>query len=124
MYERLQSEMTIGRLRVANRVVMPAMGVNLAAAGGGVTDDIIAFYEARAAGGAGLIITEVTRVAGGAGASDPCQLSACGAADVPGLQRLVDAIHKYDAKVFIQLQHPGRKPRRRSRANSLSRPRR
>ena len=108
MYDRLQSEMTIGRLRVANRVVMPAMGVNLAAAGGGVTDDIIAFYEARAAGGAGLIITEVTRVAGGAGASDPCQLSACGAADVPGLQRLVDAMHKYDAKVFIQLQHPGR----------------
>ena len=35
MYDRLQSEMTIGRLRVANRVVMPAMGVNLAAAGGG-----------------------------------------------------------------------------------------
>ena len=57
MYDRLQSEMTIGRLRVANRVVMPAMGVNLAAAGGGVTDDIIAFYEARAAGGAGLILS-------------------------------------------------------------------
>ena len=108
MYERLQSEMTIGRLRVANRVVMPAMGVNLAAAEGGVTDDIIAFYEARAAGGAGLIITEVTRVTGGAGISDPCQLSACGAADVPGLQRLVDAVHKYDTRRFIQLQHPAR----------------
>ena len=108
MYDRLQSEMTIGCLRIANRVVMPAMGVNLAAPSGGVTDEIIAFYEARAAGGAGLIITEVTRVTEGAGISDPCQLSACRISDIPGLQRLTDAIDKYETKIFIQLQHPGR----------------
>ena len=124
MYDRLQSEMTIGRLRVANRVVMPAMGVNLAAAGGGVTDDIIAFYEARAAGGAGLIITEVTRVAGGAGASDPCQLSACGAADVPGLQRLVDAVHKYDTHTNGVTLTPLGEKVTPWRANSLWLPRR
>ena len=67
MYARLRSEGTIGRLTLANRVVMPAMGVNLASPDGGVTEDIIAFYEARARGGAGLIISEVTRIEGGAG---------------------------------------------------------
>ena len=57
LYGRLRSEGKIGRLTIPNRVVMPAMGTNLSATGGGVTDDIIAFYEARAKGGVGLIIT-------------------------------------------------------------------
>lgn len=104
----LRSEGKIGCLTIPNRVVMPAMGVNLAAPDGGVTDEIIAFYEARARGRTGLIITEVTRVAGGAGISDPCQLAAYRPGDIAGLQRLVDAVHKYDTRIFIQLQHPGR----------------
>jgi len=103
----MSSPISIGRLRLNNRVVMPAMGVNLAALGGGVTEDIIAFYEERARGGAGLLISEVTRVVDGAGGSDPCQLAARGLADIPDLQRLVDAIHKYPTKFFVQLQHPG-----------------
>ncbi|MFA7621233.1 MAG: FAD-dependent oxidoreductase [Aminobacteriaceae bacterium] len=108
MYIRLQSEGRIGRLTIPNRVVMPAMGVNLAAPDGGVTDDIIAFYEARARGGTGLIITEVTRIEGGRGMSDPCQLAAYRVSDIPELQRLTGAVHKYGTRIFIQLQHPGR----------------
>lgn len=108
MYELLHSKEKIGRLTIANRVIMPAMGVNLAAPDGTVTDDIIAFYEARARGGTGLIITEVTRIADGAGISDPCQLAAHRPCDIAGLQRLVDAVHKYETRIFIQLQHPGR----------------
>ena len=103
MYEHLESPVSIGRLNLPNRVFMPAMGVNLAAPEGGVTDDLIAYYEARAHGGVGLIITEVTRIEDGPGASDPCQLAARRPSDVPELQRLIDAIHKYDTKIFIQL---------------------
>ena len=103
----MQSPFSIGRLELKNRVVMPAMGVNLSTQGGGVSDDIIAFYEARARGGVGLIISEVTRVVDGAGASEPCQIAARGIKDVPDLQRLIETIHKYDTKIFIQLQHPG-----------------
>ena len=47
MYQRLKSPVSIGSLQLENRVVMPAMGVNLAAKGGGVSDDVIAYYEAR-----------------------------------------------------------------------------
>lgn len=108
MFERLKAPGTIGRLTLKNRVFMPAMGVFMAAPGGGVNDDIIAFYEARARGGVGLIITEVTRVDGDAGAGEPCQLAAYRPSDVIGLQRIVDTVHKYDTKIFVQLQHPGR----------------
>jgi 2,4-dienoyl-CoA reductase-like NADH-dependent reductase (Old Yellow Enzyme family)/thioredoxin reductase len=104
----LQSHMKIGRLSIPNRVVMPAMGTNIAAAGGGVNDDVIAYYEARARGGVGLIITEITRVADGAGGGEACQLAARRPSDIFELQKLADTIHKYDTKLFVQLQHPGR----------------
>lgn len=107
MYEKLFSPVTIGHVRVKNRVAMTAMGANLAAPGGGVTDDVIAFYEARARGGVGLIISEICRVMDGPGAGEPCQLAARNPADLQGLARLADTIHKYGTKLFIQLHHPG-----------------
>ncbi len=100
--------MNIGQLTIPNRVVMTAMGVFIAAPGGGVNDDIIAYYEARAKGGVGLITTEVTRITDGPGGGEPCQLAARKPSDILELQRLVDTIHKYDTKLFVQLQHPGR----------------
>jgi 2,4-dienoyl-CoA reductase-like NADH-dependent reductase (Old Yellow Enzyme family) len=108
MFDLLFSPVRIGRVEIRNRVAMTPMGVNLGASGGGVTDDIIAFYEARARGGVGLIVSELCRVMDGAGAADPCQLSVRSVCDVPGLARLVDSVRKYGAKVFLQLHHPGR----------------
>ena len=108
MFDKLFSPVRIGGLEIKNRVVMTAMGVGLAAAGGGVNDDIIAFYEARARGGIGLIVSGLCRVMDGAGASEPCQLAARNCADVQGLGRLVDTVHKYGTRMFIQLHHPGR----------------
>ena len=84
MFERLFSPAKIGNLELRNRVAMTAMGVNLAAPGGGVNDDIIAFYEARARGGVGLIISEICRVMDGAGTGMPCQLAARNLGDVAG----------------------------------------
>jgi 2,4-dienoyl-CoA reductase-like NADH-dependent reductase (Old Yellow Enzyme family) len=108
MFPKLFSPVRIGGLEIKNRVAMTAMGVNLAAAGGGVNDDIIAFYEARARGGIGLIVSGLCRVMDGAGAAEPCQLASRNPADVQGLARLMDTVHKYGARMFIQLQHPGR----------------
>ena len=108
MFPRLFSPVRIGRMEIKNRVAMTAMGVNLAVVGGGVNDDLIAFYEARARGGVGLIISGVCRIMDGAGASEPCQLAARNPGDIQGLTRLMDTVHKYGAKMFIQLQHPGR----------------
>jgi len=47
-------------------------------------------------------------VADGAGGGEPCQLAARRPSDISELQKLANAIHKYDSKLFVQLQHPGR----------------
>lgn len=107
MYDTLFSPASIGRLTIPNRVVMTAMGTNLAKAGGGVSADLIAFYEARARGGTGLIISGITRIDDGPGIGEASQMSAISAADAQELQRLVDVIHKYETRFFVQLQHPG-----------------
>jgi 2,4-dienoyl-CoA reductase-like NADH-dependent reductase (Old Yellow Enzyme family)/thioredoxin reductase len=108
MFHKLFSSVRIGGLEIKNRVAMTAMGVGLSAAGGGVNDDIIAFYETRARGEIGLIISEICRVMDGTGAGEPCQLAARNYGDVPGLGRLMDTVHKYGTRMFIQLHHPGR----------------
>ncbi len=86
MYDKLVSPVRIGRVEIKNRVAMPSMGVNLAAAGGGVNDDIMAFYEARARGGVGLILSGVCRVMDGTGASEACQIVARNGGDLQGLE--------------------------------------
>lgn len=107
MFHNLFSPVRIGGLEIKNRVAMTAMEVGLAAAGGGVNDDIIAFYEARARGGVGLIVSGLCRVMDGTGAGASCQLAARNAVDVSGLGRLMDTVHKYGTRMFLQLHHPG-----------------
>ena len=104
----LFSKGRIGSLELRNRIVLPPMGTNMAAFDGEASDSIIAFYEARAKGGCGLIITEITRIDDGPGAGMLHQLSITSPKFVRGLERLADAVHKYDSKVFLQLHHPGR----------------
>lgn len=108
MYSKLFEKGKIGRLKLKNRVVMTAMGVSLANSTGEANDNIIRYYEERAKGGCGLIITEVTRIDDEYGVGTSNQLSVTDAKNIPQLQRLIDTMHKYDTKVFIQLHHPGR----------------
>lgn len=108
MYDLLQKPFTLKCLKLKNHLVMSPMGINLGAPDGGVTDELLAFYEARARGGVGLIISEVTRIEGGPGISDPCQMASYRPSDVAGIQRLADMLHRYGTRLFIQLQHPGR----------------
>lgn len=98
----------IGHLTLKNKVVMPAMGVSLAETNGEANDDIIQYYTERARGGVGLIITEVTRIDDQYGAATYKQLAVTDPKQIPQLQRLADAVHKYDTKIFVQLHHPGR----------------
>ncbi len=106
-YPTLFSPQKIGELTIKNRLVMPAMGTGLANEDGTVSDAMLAFYEARAKGGAGLIITEVTMVDGQNGRNGPRQIGACDDAQIPGLKKLADKIHSYGTKLFLQLYHPG-----------------
>lgn len=108
MYEKLFEEGTIGKLKLKNRLVMSPMGIGLAELDGSPTQEMIAFYEARAIGGAGLIIPEITRINDVHGAGMLRQLSVTKDRHIEPLSRLAQAVHKHGSKIFIQLHHPGR----------------
>ncbi|POP33072.1 NADH:flavin oxidoreductase [Lactonifactor longoviformis] len=110
-YQRLFERGQIGCLETKNRIVMPAMGTNLPGCNGEVNEEIIRYYEERAEGGCGLIITEITRVDDETGIGTPCQLCANHIRYIPGLERLARRIHRYDTRIFLQLHHPGRENR-------------
>lgn len=107
-YENLFRPGYIGGLRIKNRVVMTAMGNGLAAENGEASDEIIACYKARAAGGCGLLITEFCAVDGENGIAETHQLQIHAPRFIKRLALLTDTLHRYDCKVFFQLFHPGR----------------
>lgn len=107
-YEKLFSRGKIGNLELKSRIVMPPMGTSMACANGEASDRIIRYYEERAKNGCALICTEVTCVDEETGAGGYYQLHATSMKHAQGLQKLADAVHKYDTKIFLQLHHPGR----------------
>jgi 2,4-dienoyl-CoA reductase-like NADH-dependent reductase (Old Yellow Enzyme family) len=96
----------IGSVQIPNRIVMPPMTTRTADEDGFITDDTMAYYLARARGGVGLITVEMAAPEKVGrhrrheiGIYDDCFL--------PGLTRLVDAIHRAGSKASIQLGHGG-----------------
>lgn len=95
---------TIGDLKLANRIVMAPLTRNRSPRA--VPNDLnVTYYEQRAS--AGLIITEAT----------PISHQGQGYADVPGLysdeqlagwKRVTDAVHSAGGKIVVQMWHVGR----------------
>lgn len=108
MFNKLFEPGKIGKVSIKNRLVMSPMGCGLANLDGTPSEDMIAFYEARAIGGAGLIIPEITRVNDVHGAGLMRQLSVTKDRHIEPLSKLAEAVHKHGSKIFIQLHHPGR----------------
>lgn len=108
MYNKLFEEGSIGKVTFKNRLVMSPMGCGLANLDGTPSEDMIAYYEARAIGGAGLIIPEITRINDVNGAGLMRQLSVTKDRHIEPLSRLAEAVHKHGSRIFIQLHHPGR----------------
>ena len=107
MYKQLCQPLLIGKMALRNRMVMPPMVVRYATEDGYVTDRTIKYYEARAKGGAALIILEASYIhpKGQIIANEP------GISDdkfLPGLTKVVEAIHRHGAKAAVQLVHGGR----------------
>lgn len=101
----LFTPLRVGPLTVANRIVFTAH-LTGAAVDGRVTVQHAAYYAARAAGGAGLVITEEHSVHP---ADRPYEKLIRGhdRAAVPGYRRLTDAVHAHGVPVLAQLNHNG-----------------
>jgi 2,4-dienoyl-CoA reductase-like NADH-dependent reductase (Old Yellow Enzyme family) len=96
----------IGPVEIPNRIVMPPMTTRTADADGFVTDATLAYYMARVRGGVGLITVEMASPER-AGRHRRRELGIYDDRFLPGLTRLVDAIHRGGAKASIQLGHGG-----------------
>lgn len=103
-YPLLFSPLVVNRLKLRNRIVMPAMHLHYTP-DGRVNDKLAAFYRERALGGAGLIIVggcAINDLAGG-----PHFVSIKSDGDIPGLSRLAETVHAHGAAMGAQLYMAG-----------------
>ncbi len=105
-YPHLLSPLDLGFTTLSNRVLMGSMHTGLEEEKGGYAK-LAAFYEARAKGGVGLIVTGgVSPNARGRIAPFGSELSKFW--HVKKHKQVTDAVHKYPTKICLQLLHTGR----------------
>jgi 2,4-dienoyl-CoA reductase-like NADH-dependent reductase (Old Yellow Enzyme family)/thioredoxin reductase len=102
----LFSPVQIGAIRIKNRIAMAPMATDFAEGDGTVSERLIDYYEARARGGAGLIIMEVCTI-DGASPYIPRTVGIWDDSFVTGLARLTDAVHAHGCRIIPQMAHPG-----------------
>lgn len=105
-YPHLFTPIKLGTLEIPNRIVMAPINNGLLS-----TDETwplitIRYYEERAVGETGLIITGAVRVSTLAGIP---KVGIFNESFIPSHKKLVDRIHKYDTKIFCQLTLNGGK---------------
>ena len=103
----LLDPIVINDVRLRNRIVMAPMNLNMSGPNGEVSQKQVEHYVACAAN-VGLVIVEFTFVSQ-QGRISSGQLGIHNNGLIPGLRKLVGAIHRTGASVVIQLGHGGAK---------------
>ena len=104
-FPQLFSPLQMGALTIKNRIYSTGH-MTMFPQDGKVSEPLIAYHEARAKGGAGLIITEGCRPH--ATAINMSQtLDVTTDACVEGLSRLAEAVHRHGCALFAQITHSG-----------------
>jgi 2,4-dienoyl-CoA reductase-like NADH-dependent reductase (Old Yellow Enzyme family)/thioredoxin reductase len=106
MLDHLFSPLRLGPVELQNRIVSTAHQTTLVR-DHLPTDDFVAYHEARARGGAGLIVLEATAV-DQPGVLTGHTLAGFREEIVPGLARVAGAVQPHDTHLFLQLLHGGR----------------
>ncbi|GLS84390.1 FAD-dependent oxidoreductase [Paraferrimonas haliotis] len=105
-FEKLLSPLDLGLTQLSNRVLMGSMHTGLEEEKNGF-EKLAAFYEERAKGGVGLIVTGgISPNFRGRLAPNGCQLSFPW--QVKKHKQVTAAVHKYDTKICMQILHAGR----------------
>jgi len=94
----------IGKLKIKNRIVLAAMGAHgLHEEGGNWGERYRAYYEARAAGGVGLITTETTFVTQALESFTKGLFNVASDKHLESMRLLAKALHTHGCKLSIQL---------------------
>ncbi|AVH55977.1 MULTISPECIES: NADH:flavin oxidoreductase [Streptomyces] len=104
--ELLLRPFSLGGLTLANRIVMAPMTREFSP-NGVPGPDVAAYYARRAAGGAGLIITEGTYIGHDSAGSSDRVPRIHGEAALAGWADVTDEVHRAGGKILSQLWHVG-----------------
>lgn len=97
----------IGALELRNRIVLCPMGVLFGNEDGSVSENEAAFYEARARGGAGLLIVGTACVAYPRGTNHERMPAVSHDRYLPGMAELAERVHRHGARLAAQLNYMG-----------------
>ena len=107
MLKKLFTPMKIGKIEIPNRLVVSPMVTDYCNQDGTATERYIAYHEAKAKGGWGLIITEDYAV-DPSGKGFSCVAGLWNDSQIAGHTELTRRVHQYKSKIFAQIYHCGR----------------
>ena len=108
-YAHIFSPGKIGKFETKNRIKYASTETNFNYRDGYVADKEVAYMEAQARGGAGIVTTQGAFTdKAGAGRGYVGMMAIWDDKFIPGLKKIADVIHKHDALATLQLMHCGR----------------
>lgn len=107
-YKHSFEPITIGTMRLRNRIIMAPMHTKFADEVGGVTERLISYHVERAKGGVGLIVVENTCIDWEVGRAAGNPVTIHDDLFRTGLSDLAEAVHLHGAKIIPELHHAGR----------------
>ena len=108
-YPHIFSPGKLGKLETKNRIKYASTETNFNYSDGYVADKEVAYMEAQARGGAGIVTTQGAYTdPKGEGKGYVGMMAIWDDKFIPGLKRIADVIRKYDAVSVLQLMHCGR----------------
>jgi len=107
MLKKLFTPMKIGKIEIPNRLVVSPMVTDYCNQDGTATERYIAYHEAKAKGGWGLIITEDYAV-DPSGKGFSCVAGLWNDSQIASHAELTRRVHQYKSKIFAQIYPCGR----------------
>jgi 2,4-dienoyl-CoA reductase (NADPH2) len=108
-YPHIFSPGKLGKIETKNRIKYASTETNFNYRDGYVADKEVAYMEAQARGGAGIVTTQGAYTdPTGEGKGYVGMMAIWDDTFIPGLKRIADVIRKYDAVSVLQLMHCGR----------------
>ncbi|MCX6432605.1 MAG: FAD-dependent oxidoreductase [Actinobacteria bacterium] len=106
MFDALFTPLDVGRITVRNRILSSGHDTVMSV-DGFVSDQLVEYQRARAAGGVGHIVLQVSSVHHTSDYTAQ-ELIAVSDDSIPGYRRVAEAVHEHDCHLFAQLFHGGR----------------
>lgn len=102
-YEHLLSPGKIGKLKLKNRMTMSPMGTGFSNPDGSAAEGELNYYEARAKGGLGMLISEVQWITRDTDPMFEFKTAYDTDQQMENWKQIVDRVHPYGAKICLQV---------------------